>query len=100
MRFRLAVPAGSRWDLVAGQERTDLVAEITEEAEIVQRVAALDIGRAELVCCERVPDEGRPERRRQEVRSYATSTRSLLELRDWLICQGASLCVMEATSTY
>jgi transposase len=39
-------------------------------------------------------------RRRQEVRTFATLTRSLLELRDWLICQGVSLCVMEATSAY
>jgi len=77
------------------------VEEITEEAaELVARVAALDIGKAELVACVRVPHEARPGRRRQEVRTFATTTRSLLELRDWLICQGVSLCVMEATSTY
>ncbi len=96
----LPAPAGSRWNLVAELGRTDLVEEITEEAEIVQRVAALDIGKAELVCCVRVQYEGRPGRRCQEVRTYATTTRSLLELRDWLICQGVSLCVMEATSAY
>ena len=28
--------------------------------EIIERVAALDIGKAELVCCARVPDEDRP----------------------------------------
>jgi transposase len=77
------------------------VEEITEEtAELVARVAALDIGKAELVCCVRVPHEDKPGRRRQEVRTFATVTRSLLELRDWLICQGVTLCVMEATSTY
>jgi len=27
-----------------------------DEQEIIQRVAALDIGKAELVCCVRVPD--------------------------------------------
>ena len=75
--------------------------EITEEvAELVARVAALDIGKAELVCCVRVPHEARVGRRRQEVRTFATTTRCLLELRDWLTCQGVSLCVMEATSTY
>ena len=84
----LLAPAGSRWNLAAVLERTDLVEEITEEAEVVQRVAALDIGKAELVCCVRVPYEGRPGRRRQEVRTYAATTRSLLELRDWLICPG------------
>ena len=75
--------------------------EITEEAaELVARVAALDIGKASLVACVRVPHEGRPGRRRQEVRTFATTTRSLLELQDWLVCQGVTLCVMEATSTY
>jgi transposase len=77
------------------------VEEITEEtAELVARVAALDIGKAELTACVRVPHEDKPGRRRQEVRTVATTTRSLLELRDWLICQGVTLCVMEATSTY
>jgi transposase len=77
------------------------VEDITEEtAELVARVAALDIGKAELTACVRVPHEDKPGRRRQEVRTFATVTRSLLELRDWLICQGVTLCVMEATSTY
>ena len=71
-----------------------------EEAELVARVAALDIGKATLTACVRVPHEDKPGRRRQEVRTFATVTRSLLELRDWLICQGVSLCVMEATTTY
>jgi len=75
--------------------------EITEEeAEPVARVAALDVGKAELVCCMRVPHETIPGRRRQEVRTFATTTRSLLELRDWLTGSGVTLCVMESTSTY
>jgi transposase len=78
-----------------------MVEEITEEtAELVARVAALDVGKASLVACVRVPHESRPGRRRQEVRTFATTTRSLLELQDWLICQGVTLCVMEATSVY
>ena len=45
--------------------------EITEEvAELVARVAALDIGKASLVACVRVPHETIPGRRRQEVRTY------------------------------
>lgn len=76
------------------------MAEITGEAELVARVAALDIGKKELTACVRVPHETQPGRRRQEVRTFATTTRSLLELRDWLICMGVTLCVMEATSTY
>jgi transposase len=75
--------------------------EVTEdEAELVARVAALDIGKASLTACVRVPHEDKPGRRWQEVRTFPTLTRSLLELRDWLICQGVGLCVMEATSTY
>lgn len=73
---------------------------IEETAELVARVAALDVGKASLVSCVRVPHEDKPGKRRQEVRSFATTTGSLLELRDWLTCQGVTLCVMEATSTY
>jgi transposase len=76
------------------------VKEITEDIEIVARVAALDIGKATLMACVRVPDEDKPGRRLQEVRTFATTTPALLELRDWLICQGVTLCVMEATSAY
>jgi transposase len=35
----------------------------TQVEEIIARVAALDIGKAELVCCARVPHEGKPGRR-------------------------------------
>jgi transposase len=82
-------------------ERQMVMEEITEDApELVGRVAALDVGKASLTACVRVPDEERPGRRRQEVRTFATTTGSLLELRDWLVCLGVSLCVMEATSVY
>ena len=64
--------------------------------EIVARVAALDIGKAELVCCVRVPDEGKPGRRLQEVETYSTMTGSLLAMSD-LRCLGVSRVVMEAT---
>jgi transposase len=76
------------------------VEQITEDAELVARVAALDVGKAELTACVRVPDEDMPGRRRQEVRTFATATPALLGLRDWLVCQGVTLCVMEATSAY
>ena len=71
-----------------------------EEAELVARVAALDVGKASLVACVRVPHEDKPGRRRQEARTFATTTRSLLGLQDWLVAQGVTLCVMEATSAY
>jgi transposase len=31
-----------------------------DNEEIIERVAALDIGKAEVVCCLRVPDEDHP----------------------------------------
>jgi transposase len=65
--------------------------------EIVARVAALDIGKAEVVCCVRVPQEGKPGRRCQEVATYSTMTRSLLGMADHLRCLGVSRVVMEAT---
>jgi transposase len=42
--------------------------ETQDEQEIIARVAALDIGKAELVCCVRVPDPKGGSRRVQESR--------------------------------
>jgi transposase len=73
--------------------------EFTEEpTALVERVAALGIGTAALAACVRVPHESKPGARRREVRTCAMTTRSLLELRDWLVCQGVTRVVMEATS--
>src|SRR4051794_12745211 len=68
--------------------------------EIVARVAACDIGKAELVCCVRIPHPTRPGRRLQEVAGYSTMTRSLLVMADRLAELGVSRVVMEATSDY
>jgi transposase len=64
--------------------------ETQETQEIIERVAALDIGKAEVMCCVRVPDEGRPGRRLQEVRAYPAMTRSLLGLADRLRSLGVT----------
>jgi transposase len=74
--------------------------ETHDREEIIQRVAALDIGKAELVCCVRVPSPDAPGRRLQEVRTYATVTRSLLAMSDRLRQLGVTRVVMEATSEY
>jgi hypothetical protein len=68
--------------------------------EIIARVAALDIGKAELVCCVRVPDPKGGSRRVQEVKSYSTMTRSLQVMADRLMDLGVTRIVMEATSDY
>jgi transposase len=77
-----------------------VLAETQDSEEIIARVAALDIGKAELVCCVRVPDEDRPGRRLQEVVTYSTMTRSLLGMADHLRGLGVTRVVMEATSDY
>ena len=71
-----------------------------DNEEIIERVAALDIGKAELVCCLRVPDDEHRGRRLQEVQAYSTMTRSLLGMSDRLACLGVTRVVMEATSDY
>jgi len=71
-----------------------------EREEIVERVAALDIGKAELVCCTRVPRPDRAGQRMQEVTTYSTMTRSLQVMVDRLRELGVTRVVMEATSDY
>ena len=68
--------------------------------EIIERVAALDIGKSELVACIRVPNPDRPGRRAQEITTCSTMTRSLLSLADRLHELGVTRVVMEATSDY
>jgi transposase len=74
--------------------------ETQDTEEIIGRVAALDIGKAELVCCIRVPGKGKRGKRLQEVQTYQTMTRSLLVLADRLRELGVTRVVMEATSDY
>lgn len=75
-----------------------MLEEVQEHEEIIARVAALDIGKAEVVCCVRVP--GPSGRRVQEVTHYPTMTESLLQLSDRLRELGVTRVVMEATSDY
>jgi transposase len=69
---------------------------------VVERAAALDVGKDEVVACIRVPDPagGGRGRRRQEVRTYPTFTSSLEALADWLQAEGVTQVVMEATGQY
>jgi transposase len=65
-----------------------------------ERCAALDIGKKDLKACIRAPSARGKQSRHQEVRTFATTTNALLELRDWLIGERVSLVVMEATGDY
>jgi transposase len=60
----------------------------------------LDIGKAELVCCVRVPAAEGKTRRVQEVTTYQTMTKALLGMVDRLTELGVTRVVMEATSDY
>jgi transposase len=64
------------------------------------RCAALDIGKKDLKACVRLPPLQGRKARRQEIRTFATTTNALLELRDWLAACEVSLVVLEATSDY
>ena len=77
-----------------------MLAESQDEDQIIDRVAALDIGKAELVCCVRVPAEGNRKRRLQEVSTHSTMGRSLADLANHLVDLRIERVVMEATSDY
>ena len=74
--------------------------EVVERELYVERIAALDLGKAGLEACVRLPHPTRAGRRVQEVRSYPTTTARLLELADWLRCNQVARVVMESTSSY
>src|SRR3954464_13783175 len=73
---------------------------VEDNEEIIERVAAIDIGKSELVACVRVPDSGRGCRRQQEIIHSSTLTRRLLVLADRLCERGVTRVVMEAASDY
>ena len=77
-----------------------MLEETPEREEIIERIAALDIGKAELVCCVRVPGGPGKSRRMQEVTTYKTMTRSLLVMTERLRELGVTRVIMEATSDY
>jgi transposase len=70
--------------------------QVDESGELVERVAALDIGKASVMACTRIPHED-GHRRLQEVREYGTTTGALLALAGQLHDRGVTLVVMEAT---
>jgi transposase len=81
-------------------EEAEVLEESADDGVIIERVAALDVGKAEVVCCVRVPSSGGSGRRAQEVRTWTTMTRSLAAMGDWLHELGVTRVVMEATSDY
>jgi len=76
-----------------------MLAESHDEEQIIARVAALDIGKAELVCCVRLPARRGP-KRLQEVSTHSTMTRSLTELASRLVELGVQRVGRAWTSDY
>ena len=75
--------------------------ESSDDEQIIERVAALDIGKAEVVCCVRLPAPGGGRKRRvQEVSTHSTMVPSLCDLANRLVGLGVTRVVMEATSDY
>ena len=74
--------------------------ESDEDEQIIERVAALDIGKAEIVCCIRLPRPDGRKGRVEEVSTHSTMVPSLCELANRLVELGIQRVVMEATSDY
>ncbi len=66
--------------------------------QLVERCAALDVHKDSLTACVRVPGSGGP--RRQETRTFATTTSGLVALADWLRSFAVTLVGMESTGVY
>jgi transposase len=64
---------------------------------IVERPGALDVHKAHVTACVRVPAKGG---REQHIAEFPTTVNGLLELRDWLAGHGVTQLVMEATGVY
>ncbi len=62
------------------------------------RCAGLDLGKEVLVAAVRLQEDGRSCRR--ECRSYGTTSQQLLALSSWLLSEGVTHVVMEATGSY
>jgi len=64
-----------------------------------ERVVGIDIGKAQLKACVRVPGR-RAGTFRQEVRTFSTTTKGLLALQEWVVDQQVTLAGMESTGQY
>lgn len=71
--------------------------ETQDEPLFADRVAGLDIAKAEVEVTIRVPSDTSQGRRQQETRTFATTRRELDSLADWLRSWGITKAGMEAT---
>ena len=64
----------------------------------IERCAGLDVHKKTVAACVRTP--GQDGQRQQQTRTFATTTKGLLALRDWLAGAGVTVVGMEATGAY
>src|SRR6266567_3935403 len=74
--------------------------EDAEHEQILERVAAVDVGKASGMVCTRVPHDARPGKRRTRVREVSATTGAVLELADHLVAEGIERVSLESTSDY
>jgi transposase len=77
-----------------------MMQDVQDEPLFAERVAGLDIAKAEVEAAIRVPSDTTAGRRQQETRTFATTRRELESLGDWLACWGVTKVGMEATGDY
>ena len=66
---------------------------------LLERVAGLDVGKASVTVCVRVPGK-RQGSRSSVTRTFKTTIGSLQVMRDLLVDSGVTIGAMESTSTY
>jgi transposase len=64
----------------------------------IERCAGLDVHKKTVAACVRTP--GQDGQRQQQTRTFATTTKGLLALRDWLAAAGVTVVGMESTGAY
>ena len=65
---------------------------------IFERVGALDVHKAQVTACVRVPDEAG--RREPHLAEFQTTVQGLMALHDWLSAHRVTHVAMEATGVY
>lgn len=65
---------------------------------LFERVAGLDVGKASVTVCVRVPGK-RQGSRSSQTRTFKTTVGSLRVMREWLVDNGVTVAAMESTST-
>jgi transposase len=71
-----------------------------DSAEVVQRVAAIDVAKASGTVCTRVPHPSVAGRRVTKVWDVGATTSAVMELADELVRQRIERVVVESTSDY